>query len=198
MVRTKAGSCPMAMTRNWPATAGSGGDIEVEPAAPPRGPGPRTRDAGAPAAGVGCGRVGRGHRGAEADDRRAPASVLGEDSVVDQPVHGSVGDGTRVVAEARWVVRAGGRLILVQPNFPLNPGGYFDDFRDVSILTDCRSPITSHRKAGPSKGRPRASAADDEIACVRAVDHGSLASQVTHQAPRPSDGCHRDSQSVYA
>jgi hypothetical protein len=59
----------------------------------------------------------RGHRGAEAD--------------------GSAGDGTRVVDEARWVVRAGGRLILVQPNFPLNPGGYFDDFTDVAIFTDC-------------------------------------------------------------
>jgi hypothetical protein len=48
--------------------------------------------------------------------------MLVEDAVVDQQVHGSAGDGTRVLAEARRVVRAGGRLILVQPKLPVEPG----------------------------------------------------------------------------
>ena len=30
----------------------------------------------------------------------------------------------------------GGRLILMQPNFRLNPGRYFDDFTHVSVFTD--------------------------------------------------------------
>jgi SAM-dependent methyltransferase len=41
-----------------------------------------------------------------------------------------------VLAGARRVLRPGGRLILVQPNFRLNPGRYFDDFTHVSIYTD--------------------------------------------------------------
>jgi ubiquinone/menaquinone biosynthesis C-methylase UbiE len=45
-------------------------------------------------------------------------------------------DSSRVLAEARRVLRSGGRLILLQPNFRLNPGGYFDDFTHVSIFTD--------------------------------------------------------------
>jgi len=38
--------------------------------------------------------------------------------------------------EAHRVLRPRGRLILVQPNFRLNPGGYFDDFTHVAIYTD--------------------------------------------------------------
>ena len=34
------------------------------------------------------------------------------------------------------MLRPGGRLILVHPNFRLNPGGYFDDFTHVAIYTD--------------------------------------------------------------
>ena len=30
----------------------------------------------------------------------------------------------------------GGRLIIMQPNFRLNPGGYFDDYTHVAIYTD--------------------------------------------------------------
>lgn len=45
-------------------------------------------------------------------------------------------DSTRLLAEARRVLRPGGRLILMQPNFRLNPGRYFDDFTHVSIFTD--------------------------------------------------------------
>lgn len=41
-----------------------------------------------------------------------------------------------LLAGARRVLRPGGRLILVQPNFRLNPGGYFDDFTHVAIYTD--------------------------------------------------------------
>ncbi|WP_432944366.1 class I SAM-dependent methyltransferase [Kribbella sp. CA-253562] len=42
----------------------------------------------------------------------------------------------RLLAEARRVLRPGGRLILMQPNFRLNPGRYFDDFTHVAIFTD--------------------------------------------------------------
>jgi len=42
----------------------------------------------------------------------------------------------RLLAEAKRVLRADGRLILMQPNFRLNPGRYFDDFTHVSIFTD--------------------------------------------------------------
>jgi SAM-dependent methyltransferase len=41
-----------------------------------------------------------------------------------------------LLAEAQRVLRPAGRLILVQPNFRLNPGGYFDDFTHVAIYTD--------------------------------------------------------------
>jgi ubiquinone/menaquinone biosynthesis C-methylase UbiE len=42
----------------------------------------------------------------------------------------------RLLGEAKRVVRPGGRLILMQPNFRLNPGRYFDDFTHVAIFTD--------------------------------------------------------------
>ncbi|MEO6821796.1 MAG: class I SAM-dependent methyltransferase [Candidatus Nanopelagicales bacterium] len=41
-----------------------------------------------------------------------------------------------LLAEACRVLRPAGRLILLQPNFRLNPGGYFDDFTHVAIYTD--------------------------------------------------------------
>ena len=41
-----------------------------------------------------------------------------------------------LLAEAMRVLRPGGRLMLLQPNFRLNPGGYFDDFTHVAIYTD--------------------------------------------------------------
>jgi SAM-dependent methyltransferase len=42
----------------------------------------------------------------------------------------------RLFAAAASVLRPGGRLMLLQPNFRLNPGGYFDDFTHVAIYTD--------------------------------------------------------------
>jgi ubiquinone/menaquinone biosynthesis C-methylase UbiE len=41
-----------------------------------------------------------------------------------------------LLAESARVLRAGGILILLQPNFRLNPGGYFDDYTHVAIYTD--------------------------------------------------------------
>ena len=43
---------------------------------------------------------------------------------------------TALLQEARRVLRPAGRLILLQPNFRLNPGGYFDDYTHVAIYTD--------------------------------------------------------------
>lgn len=45
-------------------------------------------------------------------------------------------DSSRLLAEAHRVLRPGGRLILMQPNFRLNPGRYFDDFTHVAVFTD--------------------------------------------------------------
>jgi len=41
-----------------------------------------------------------------------------------------------LIAHAQRVLRPGGRLILMQPNFRLNPGRYFDDYTHVAIFTD--------------------------------------------------------------
>ncbi len=43
---------------------------------------------------------------------------------------------SRLLSEAKRVLRPRGRLILMQPNFRLNPGRYFDDFTHVAIYTD--------------------------------------------------------------
>lgn len=42
----------------------------------------------------------------------------------------------RLVDHSARVLRPGGRLILMQPNFRLNPKRYFDDYTHVSIFTD--------------------------------------------------------------
>lgn len=41
-----------------------------------------------------------------------------------------------MLAEAMRVLRPGGRLVLIQPNFRLNPKAYFDDYTHVAIYTD--------------------------------------------------------------
>ena len=41
-----------------------------------------------------------------------------------------------LLSESRRVLRPGGRLLLIQPNFRLNPNEYFDDYTHVAIYTD--------------------------------------------------------------
>ena len=45
-------------------------------------------------------------------------------------------DTERLLDGAARVLRPGGRLILMQPNFRLDPGRYFDDYTHVAIYTD--------------------------------------------------------------
>src|SRR5262245_25627010 len=45
-------------------------------------------------------------------------------------------DASRMLGEVRRVLKPTGRLMLMQPNFRLNPGRYFDDFTHVAIFTD--------------------------------------------------------------
>jgi len=40
------------------------------------------------------------------------------------------------LAEVRRVLRSGGRLILIQPNYRLRPQQYFDDYTHVAVFTD--------------------------------------------------------------
>ena len=42
----------------------------------------------------------------------------------------------KMLAEAARVLRPDGRLVLIQPNFRLNPNEYFDDYTHVAIYTD--------------------------------------------------------------
>lgn len=50
--------------------------------------------------------------------------------------HFGAEDGTRIMLELRRVLKPGGRLIIIQPNFRLEPRRYFDDYTHKTIYTD--------------------------------------------------------------
>lgn len=50
--------------------------------------------------------------------------------------HFTLEQGAEILAEARRVLRPGGRLIAVQPNFRLEPRRYFDDYTHRTAYTD--------------------------------------------------------------
>jgi SAM-dependent methyltransferase len=50
--------------------------------------------------------------------------------------HLSRQEGQRLVEESLRVLKPGGRLILMQPNFRLRPAEYFDDYTHVTVYSD--------------------------------------------------------------
>lgn len=50
--------------------------------------------------------------------------------------HFTLDEGREILSEAWRVLRPGGRLIVVQPNFRLEPRRYFDDYTHKTIYTD--------------------------------------------------------------
>jgi SAM-dependent methyltransferase len=50
--------------------------------------------------------------------------------------HFTLEQGAEILAEGRRVLRSGGRLIVVQPNFRLEPRRYFDDYTHRTAYTD--------------------------------------------------------------
>lgn len=50
--------------------------------------------------------------------------------------HFTLDEGALILAEACRVLRSGGRLIVVQPNFRLEPRRYFDDYTHKTVFTD--------------------------------------------------------------
>lgn len=50
--------------------------------------------------------------------------------------HFTIEEGAAILSEARRVLRSGGRLIAVQPNFRLEPRRYFDDYTHKTAFTD--------------------------------------------------------------
>ena len=68
------------------ATARAGEDIEIEHAGHQGGPGPRARGAGGAGAGLAFARMDVRGRAAVTDDVRAPASMWGENAVIQNQV----------------------------------------------------------------------------------------------------------------
>lgn len=50
--------------------------------------------------------------------------------------HFTLEEGREILSESWRVLRPGGRLIVVQPNFRLEPSRYFDDYTHKTIYTD--------------------------------------------------------------
>jgi SAM-dependent methyltransferase len=50
--------------------------------------------------------------------------------------HFTLDEGRAVLAEARRVLRPGGKLMIVQPNYRLNPQRYFDDYTHKTVYTE--------------------------------------------------------------
>ena len=50
--------------------------------------------------------------------------------------HFTIEEGTAILTEAKRVLRPGGRVMVVQPNFRLEPRRYFDDYTHKTIYTD--------------------------------------------------------------
>ena len=50
--------------------------------------------------------------------------------------HFTIEEGRQILSEAARVLRPGGHLIVVQPNFRLQPRRYFDDYTHKTIYTD--------------------------------------------------------------
>jgi SAM-dependent methyltransferase len=50
--------------------------------------------------------------------------------------HFTLEQGAEILMETRRVLRTGGRLVVVQPNFRLEPRRYFDDYTHRTVYTD--------------------------------------------------------------
>jgi hypothetical protein len=50
--------------------------------------------------------------------------------------HFSTADGLQILTELRRVLEPAGRLIVIQPNFRLEPRRYFDDYTHKTAYTD--------------------------------------------------------------